>query len=99
MTGKQNILLSISILLLIALFIYIIFSKYGYSDLALLKQEQSKLVQKNERLARENLAIRIEIDRLKYDLGYIENIARQEFGMIRADEIILKPKKQSDREK
>ena len=99
MTRNQNILLSFSILLLIALFIYIIFSPQGYSDLALLKQEQIKLVQKNERITRENLAIRIEIDRLKNDLAYIENIARQEFGMIRKDEIILKPKNQSDREK
>lgn len=99
MTRKQNILLSFSILLLMGLFIYIIFSKHGYSDLALLKLERSKLVQKIERLSQENLAIRIEIDRLKHDLDYIENIARQEFGMIRKDEIILKPKKQSDREK
>ena len=81
------------------MFVYIIFSPHGYSDLALLKKEQRKLVQKNERLTRENLAIRIEIDRLKHDLGYIENIARQEFGMIRKDEIIIKPQKQSDREK
>jgi len=99
MTRNQNILLSFSVLLLIALFIYIIFSPQGYSDLALLKQEQIIIVQKNERITRENLAIRIEIDRLKNDLAYIENIARQEFGMIRKDEIILKPKNQSDREK
>jgi len=99
MTAKQNILLSVSILLLIVSLLYIVFGKHGYSDLALLKQEQRKLVQKNERLTRENLAIGIEIDRLKYDLDYIENIARQEFGMIRADEIILKPKEQSDQGK
>jgi len=99
MTRSQNIGLLFTIVLLLALFVYIIFSPHGYSDLALLKKEQSKLVQKNERLTRENLAIRIEIDRLKHDLGYIENIARQEFGMIRKDEIIIKPQKQSDREK
>jgi cell division protein FtsB len=99
MTKNQNIGLSFTILLLFALFIYIVFSPHGYSDLALLKKEQSNLVQKNERLTRENLDIRIEIDRLKHDLGYIESIARQEFGMIRKDEIILKPKKQSDRKK
>jgi len=99
MTRNQNILLSFLILLLIALFIYIIFSPHGYSELALLKQEQINIVQKNERITRENLAIRIEIDRLKNDLAYIENIARQEFGMIRKDEIILKPKNQSDRKK
>ena len=99
MTRNQNILLVFSILLLIALFIYIVFSPQGYSDLMLLKQEQEKLVQKNERIARENLALRIEIDRLKHDLGYIESIARQEYGMIKKDEIILKPKNISDREK
>jgi len=99
MTRNQNIVLSFTILLLIAFFIYIIISQHGFSDLALLKKEQRKLVQKNERLTRENLAIRIEIDRLKHDLGYIESIARQEFGMIRKDEIILKPKNQPDRKK
>ena len=98
MTKRQNILLSISILLLISLFIYIIFSKHGYSDMVLLKQEQSKLIQVNERLNRGNLAISIEIDRLKHDLTYIENIARQELGMIGKDEIIIKPKNQPDRE-
>ncbi len=99
MTKRQNILLSISSLLLIALFIYIIFSKHGYFDLVLLKQEQSKFVQKNERLTRENLAISIEIDRLKNDPAYIESIARQELGMIRKNEIILTPKNQPDRKK
>jgi cell division protein FtsB len=99
MTRNQQILLSFFILLLMAMFIYTTFSRHGYSGLALLKQEQGKLVQKNERLSRENLAIRIEIDRLKHDLGYIESIARQEFGMIRKDEIILKPKNQPDRKK
>lgn len=99
MTRNQHILLLFSILLLVALLTYIIFSRHGYSDLALLKQEQGTLVQKNERLTRENLAIRTEIDRLKHDLGYIENIARQEFGMIRKDEIIFKPKNQPDRKK
>ena len=99
MTRNQMVLLSFFILLLIALFIYIIFSRQGYSDLMLLKQEQAKLVQKNERITRENLAIRIEIDRLKHDLGYIENIARQEYGMIRKNEIVLKPKNQPDRKK
>ncbi len=99
MTKRQNILLSISTLLLIALFIYIIFSKHGYFDLVLLKQEQSKFVQKNERLTRENLAISIEIDRLKNDPAYIESIARQELGMIRKNEIILTPKNQPDQKK
>ena len=99
MTRNQIILLSISILLLIASFIYIVFSKHGYSDMALLKQEQGKLVQKNERLIRENTALRNEINRLKHDYDYIENTARQELGMIRRDELILKPKNLPDHKK
>ena len=99
MTKNESILLSISILLLIALFIYIVYGKHGYSDMMQLKHEQDKLVQKNERLIRENDALRNEINRLKSDYGYIENIARQELGMIRKDELILKPKKIPDYQK
>jgi cell division protein FtsB len=91
MTPKQNILLSISILLLIAFFFFIIISEHGYSDLTDLKREQIKLIQENNQLSRENIAISIEIDRLKNDHVYIENIARRELGMIAKDEIILKP--------
>ena len=91
MTNKNTIFLSFVVLLLILLFIYIVFSNYGYSELTLLTQEQQKIVQRNERLARENRALNIEIERLKNDLGYIESIARHELGMIKKDEIILKP--------
>ena len=99
MTKIQSILLSISTILLIGLFVYVVYSKHGYADLLLLRQEQAKLIQKNERLARENFDIGIEIDRLKYDFAYIENIARQELGMIKKDEIILKPAKPTERKK
>ncbi len=99
MTTKQNILLSISILLLIAFFFFIIISEHGYSDLTHLKREQIKLIQENNQLSLENLAISIEIDRLKNDQAYIENIARQELGMIAKDEIILKPQDRPDRKK
>ncbi len=92
-------MLSISIPLLIAVLIYLGFSKDGYFDMAVLKQEQVKLVQKNERLIRENAALRNEINRLKYDYDYIENIARQELGMIRKDEFILKPKNSPNNQK
>jgi cell division protein FtsB len=91
MTGKHKIILSGIMLVLVALFIYIILGKHGYSDLTQLKQEQMKSIQKNERLVRENRALGIEIDRLKHDIGYIESIARQDLGMIRKEEIILKP--------
>jgi cell division protein FtsB len=87
----QKILISFVIILLIALFFFIIVSEHGLADLIFLKQERKKLVEKSERLTRENLSMGIEIDRLKHDPEYIENIARKELGMIGEDEVILKP--------
>ena len=95
MTLKQNILLSISVLLLLALFFFIIVSEHGLADLRFLKKERDRLVEENNNISRENQAISVEIDRLKHDPVYIESIARQELGMIGKDEIILKPQSQS----
>ena len=95
MTRKLNILLSIAVLLLIALFFFIIVSEHGLADLRFIKKERDRLVEDSKRLSRENLTIGIEIDRLKHDPAYIESIARQELGMIGKDEIILKPQSQS----
>ena len=91
MTKKQNILLWVSALLLLALFFFIIVSEHGLADLRFLKREHDRLVDQNRQLTREHQAISIEIDRLKHDPVYIESIARQELGMIGKDEIILKP--------
>ena len=99
MTKKQNILLSISILLLLALFFFIIVSEHGLADLRFLKKERDRLVEENKKLTRENQAIRVEIDRLKHDPLYIESIARQELGMIGEDEIILKPQSLPEQKK
>ena len=95
MTRKLNILLSIAVLLLLALFFFIIVSEHGLADLRFIKKERDRLVEDSKRLSRENKTIGIEIDRLKHDPAYIESIARQELGMIGKDEIILKPQSQS----
>ncbi len=91
MTKTHSILVSIAIILIAALFFFIIVSEHGLVDLVFLKQEREKLVKKNERLNQKNLSISIEIDRLKHDPEYIENVARKELGMIGEDEVILKP--------
>ena len=93
MTKTQGILISFASLLLAALFFFIIVSEHG------LRQERGKLVEKTEQLTRENLSISIEIDRLKNDPKYIENIARKELGMIGEDEVILKTQSQPEQKK
>ena len=91
MTNTQSILISIAIIMIAALFFFIIVSEHGLVDLVYLNQERGKLVKKSEQFNQENLSISIEIDRLKHDPEYIENVARKELGMIGVDEIILKP--------
>ena len=96
MTKTQGVLISIAIIILAALFFFIIVSEHGLADLIYLKREQGKLVEENERLTRENHSISIEIDRLKHDPEYIENVARKELGMIGQDEVIIKPRNQPE---
>ena len=99
MNRTQSILISITILSLAAVLFFSIVSEHGLADLILLRQERSKLVEKSERLTRENLSIGIEIDRLKHDPEYIENVARKELGMIGEDEVILKPQRRREQKK
>ena len=93
MTRNQGIFLSIAVVLLFSLLFFIIFGEHGFTDLNILINEKGQLTGKNEQLTYENLSLSVEIDRLKHDPRYIENIARQELGMVGEDELILKPQK------
>ena len=90
MLKKLNIMLSMAILILFSMLLLIVFAENGLVDLNFLRRERDRLVEKNESLARDNLVLYNEIERLKNDDKYIENIARQELGMIGKNEIILK---------
>ena len=90
MTSKQQVFLCLAILVLSSMLLLILFGDHGVADLNLLKSERNALAEKNEKLARENLLVYDKINRLKTDLEYIENVARQELGMIGKDELILK---------
>lgn len=91
MTRKQGIFISVAGLLLFSLLFFIIFSEHGLVDLNMLITERDQLAEKNELLGHENILLSAEIDRLQHDPKYIENIARQELGMVGRDELILKP--------
>ena len=92
MTPKQNIFLTIAILVLFSLLFFIFFSEHGLIDLNTLRKEKAQLAEKSEQLTRQNLTLSVEIDRLKYDPKYIESVARQELGMVGEDELILQPR-------
>ncbi|MEJ2098510.1 MAG: septum formation initiator family protein [Desulfobacterales bacterium] len=95
MTRKQSIFIFVAVSLLFSLLFFIIFGDQGLVDLNALKKERNQLAEKNELLNHENLTLSDEIDRLQNDPKYIENIARQELGMVGRDELILKPQSSS----
>jgi len=95
-TTKQNIILSLIILALFCLGLLIIFGDYGLVDYKRLKNERDGLIEKNAILTMENLSMSREIDRLKNDPKYVENVVRKELGMIGKDEVIIKLKKKQD---
>jgi len=89
---KQNILIAFAILGVFTLLLFIIFGDKGLADLNLLKKEKNVLIEENKKLEQENLSLYSEIDRLKHDPEFVENIARQKLGVIGKEEVILKVK-------
>ena len=98
MSAKQKILMSLAMSIIFALALLIILGDHGALDLQRLKEKNQQLVKQNALLAHENLKLARQIQRLKNDHAYIENIARRELGMIKADEVILKPSGAKKRE-
>jgi len=91
--SKQNILLVFAIIGLFLLLMFTLFGENGLADLYRLKTERNVLLKKNDELIRENLSLYREIERLKNDPEYVENVARNELGVIAKDEVVIKVKK------
>ena len=93
MNLKKNVLLVVAIISMILMLMFIVVGKNGLTDLHELKTKRDNLVKKNEELTKKNLSLYREIDRMKNDPKYVENVARQELGVIGKDEVIIKVKK------
>lgn len=92
MSSKQKILLSLSILIIFSLLLIIIFGDKGLVDLNLLKKKRDRLIEKNANITMDNLSLYREIDRLKHDSRYIEDVVRRELGLIAEGDVIFKLK-------
>ncbi len=73
--------------------LFIVFGENGLTDLYKLKMEKDNLSKKSDELKKKNLSLYREIERLKNDPGYVEDVARKELGVIGKDEVIIKVKK------
>jgi cell division protein FtsB len=85
-----KIALALAALILISYIGMIFTSENGLQDLKAMKQELQQINAKNKEIQEENIEIYREIERLKTDPAYMENIAREELKMIGEKEIVFK---------
>ena len=88
--SRKNIVIGVSVLFFFPLLVMIISGDNGFLDLKRLKKEKAEIVEQARDIELENLKLYRKVERLNNDPVYIENVARQELGMIGKDEIILR---------
>jgi cell division protein FtsB len=89
-TQRRKITLALVFAAMLVLLLVVVFGDNGWVELKRLQKTHMALVEGNARLTRENSQMYDVIGRLQNDPDYIENIARQELGMVRPDEVIFK---------
>ncbi len=77
-------------LLLFALVVHDIFGTHGYLAMRRTQQEIKKVNANIERLNKENVQLEDEVKALKSDPHKIEKIARDELGLAKPGEVIIK---------
>ena len=73
-------------LIAIVLAAWLVAGPSGYMSYRNARKELAELRAKSAELERDNATLREEIGRLKTDEGYIEEVARQKYGMLKKDE-------------
>jgi cell division protein FtsB len=87
---SPNLVYGLLLLILAAgLFFLSLQSFQGLQQIQSLAKKREALIRDNQDLNRKNQAMYREINRLKQDPLYMEEVARKEFGLVRADEIIF----------
>lgn len=82
-------IIRVSIILVITIVFTFLFIE-EISKLEILKNENEKIIVRGNDLEKENQQLKLKIDALKNDNYYIEIVARQELGMIKEGEKIIK---------
>jgi cell division protein FtsB len=78
------------VLLLITLSLFSIFGDRGAIHLWRLEEEKKRLDERNFALQKENEGLRDRIHRLRHDDLYLEQVAREELGLVRPGEVIYR---------
>jgi cell division protein FtsL len=81
---------SILVLCVFALFLHDIFGTHGYLAMRRTKSDIERVQSDINRLAKENAELSDEVKSLKSDPHKIESIARDELGLAKPNEVIIK---------
>jgi len=68
---------------------YRVYGGAGLGRLHQLRRELDDLTARNRAVAEENERLRAEVHGLRYDLGAIERVAREELGLVKQDEVVF----------
>ena len=94
---QQNRLLKIILGLVVASMIWLLFAPgTGVYSLLKVRNKTTRLEQETQELVQANKALQAEIERLKNDPAYLEQIAREKYGMLKKNERVFdfsRPKK------
>jgi cell division protein FtsB len=96
MTNKEKMIVTAGMVMLFAFLFVIAFSEKGAVDLYQLHLKKVRLERSGVALQQQNRALYDNIQRLKYDGEFIENIARTELGMVGKDEMVYQFKKKKE---
>ncbi len=102
MNGKSILKFSLLALLFLGLVAaWLGFGERGFIHLYRMDRERQTYLEKINKLERENRELLDEIQRLRSDREYVENLGRREMGLVKEDEIMYRfgTKKEKDKPK
>ena len=89
MAVKQTLYYISAVFSLAIMMTMIIFSENGFMDMMKMKRTLSEIEMASHQISYENKSLCRKINRLKSDPEYIENIARNEMGMVAEDDMVI----------
>lgn len=89
MTTRHTVLLAMAIIGLFSFLLVIVFGDKGLADFHLLRLERDRLIESNEALLSENLRLYQQKVRLEKDPLYIEQVAREELGLVSPHDLVF----------
>ena len=91
MSQKQKIIIWVGLAGVLILFGFSIFGDQGFTSYLRQKSTLEKLEEKNQTLLQKNEEYADTLERLTSDPSYIESLSREKYGLVRPDEIVVRP--------